>query len=48
MIGSNWTGSSALLVVPRRKIAVALSSNVEFEQPVNLVSEIARIVMRAK
>lgn len=48
MIGSNWTGSSGVLLLPGRKIAVALSSNIEFEQPASLMNDIARIMTGAK
>lgn len=47
MVGSNWTGSSGVIVIPGRRIAVALSSNIEFEQPASLLNDIARIVMRS-
>jgi serine beta-lactamase-like protein LACTB, mitochondrial len=45
MVGSNWTGSSAIMIVPAWNVAVALSSNLEFEQPIDLVADIARIAV---
>jgi CubicO group peptidase (beta-lactamase class C family) len=44
VIGSNWTGSSAIVTVPAWGVAVSVSSNIEFEQPSSLVDGIARIV----
>jgi hypothetical protein len=43
VIGSNWTGSSAIMVVPSWNVAVGLSSNLEFEQPASLIADLARI-----
>jgi serine beta-lactamase-like protein LACTB, mitochondrial len=43
LIGSNWTGSSAIMIVPSWNVAVALSSNLEFEQPAGLIADLARI-----
>jgi serine beta-lactamase-like protein LACTB len=48
MVGSNWTGSSAIVIVPAWHVAVALSSNLEFEQPGDLVSALARIAAGRK
>jgi serine beta-lactamase-like protein LACTB len=44
LVGSNWTGSSAIVMVPAWDLSVALSSNLEFEQPTALLNDIARIV----
>jgi serine beta-lactamase-like protein LACTB, mitochondrial len=41
IFGSVWTGSSALLVVPKRRFAVALCSNREFLLPRELANRIA-------
>jgi len=43
VIGSNWTGSSAVMMVPAWNVVVALSSNLEFEQPGDVVAALARI-----
>lgn len=41
--GSTWTGSSAVLFVPSWNVSVALSSNLQFEQPAALLEQLARI-----
>jgi CubicO group peptidase (beta-lactamase class C family) len=46
VIGSNWTGSSAIVTVPAWGVDVAVSSNLEFEQPAALLESIARLVAR--
>jgi CubicO group peptidase (beta-lactamase class C family) len=43
VFGSVWTGSSAVLVLPSRRFAVAISTNVEFELPHALADSIVRI-----
>jgi CubicO group peptidase (beta-lactamase class C family) len=43
VFGSVWTGSSAILVLPERKFAVVICTNLEFELPQNLSYELARV-----
>jgi CubicO group peptidase (beta-lactamase class C family) len=43
VFGSVWTGSSAILVLPERKFAVVICTNLEFEQPTDLAYELARV-----
>ena len=44
ILGSTWNGSFALAVEPRSRIAVALASNVELEQPGELVTRILEMM----
>jgi CubicO group peptidase (beta-lactamase class C family) len=43
IFGSVWTGSSALLVIPERRFAVAICSNEEFLLPRELANRIAEL-----
>jgi len=41
--GSVWTGSSAVLWMPGERLAVALSTNLGFQQPNAVLDSVARV-----
>jgi CubicO group peptidase (beta-lactamase class C family) len=43
VFGSDWNGSSSLLVIPNKRMAVAVSTNKGFEQPGALVDSLVQI-----
>jgi serine beta-lactamase-like protein LACTB, mitochondrial len=46
VLGSSWNGSFGLAVDPNTGLAVAVASNIELDQPTDLVSQIMKIWLR--
>jgi CubicO group peptidase (beta-lactamase class C family) len=44
LLGSTWNGSFGVAVYPARGLAVAVASNIEFDQPAELVEEVIAAV----
>jgi CubicO group peptidase (beta-lactamase class C family) len=44
LLGSTWNGSFGVAVDPSRGIAVAIASNIEFDQPTELVEEVIALL----
>jgi CubicO group peptidase (beta-lactamase class C family) len=44
VLGSVWSGSFAVVTVPGRRVTVALASNVEFNQPAELMRRILELL----
>lgn len=43
VLGSDWSGSMGLVLVPGRRLAIAIGTNVGFEQPQALADELRKI-----
>jgi Beta-lactamase len=46
MLGSTWNGSFGLALDSRDGIVVAIASNIEFEQPAELMAELVELISR--
>ena len=44
VVGSVWVGSFGLWTLPNRGLSVALASNVEFNQPLDLIRHILELL----
>ncbi len=40
VLGSSWNGSFGVAIVPATGVAVAIASNIEFDQPADLIARI--------
>ncbi len=44
MLGSTWNGSFGLALDSRDGIVVAIASNIEFDQPAELMAEVVELI----